>query len=304
MTNVTNYTKAALLRCRYMCGGTDASDCGPDNNASKCEVSFVDQRYRCSNWPHFVTLLNSTIKAVRDSSDKTKVMVHISDWGKAVWFLQMAHSLSVVPFDLFGVSYYQQWGHSYTSGGPLHTLQCNCTWCLSKVIELYPDLPIVIVETAYPFEPYENTFNFTEANADFAFTPQGQAEYLSSLIKVAKDTFGNGGTKPTGVYWWCTECADNYWKNFSGSYYHSALSDHDGVATPAQQAWGSTPLPVSACVKSLEAACPWIEGRCNNCSTCVGEADAVYVYSAMKSTFCVLRPFLRDSVVSQREAGC
>ena len=56
----------------------------------------------------------------------------------------------------------------------------------------YPDVPIVVVETAYPFEPYENAWNFTEQNADFAFTPAGQAEYLSSLIKLAKDTFGAG----------------------------------------------------------------------------------------------------------------
>ena len=70
-----------------------------------------------------------------------------------------------------------------------------------------------------------------------------------------------GGRKPTGVYWWCTECADSYWKNFSGSYYHSALFDHAGVAVPAQKAWGSTPLPPSACVQSLEAACPWVDGK-------------------------------------------
>lgn len=116
VTNATNYTKAALLRCRYMCGSSDASDCGPDNNASQCGVSFVDQEYRCSNWPHFIGLLNSTIKAVRDASSSftsdyttgsspSKVMVHISDWGKVQWFLEMAHSLDVMPFDLFGVSY-------------------------------------------------------------------------------------------------------------------------------------------------------------------------------------------------------
>lgn len=271
-TNATNYTKSALLRCRYMCGSSEASDCGDEHNASACAVSFVDQKYRCSNWPHFVTLLNSTIQAVRDASRLTKVMVHISDWGKAVWFLQMAHSLSVAPFDLFGVSYYQQWGHSYTSGGPLHTLSCNCTWCLSRVMALYPDLPIVIVETAYPFEQYDNTWNFTEQNADFAFSKQGQAQYLSSLIRLARDTFGAGKTKPTGVYWWCTECADRYWSNFSESYYHSALFDHDGVANPAQRAWGKTPLPPSACVQSLEEACPWVNGRCDNCSACVGVA--------------------------------
>jgi hypothetical protein len=40
------------------------------------------------------------------------------------------------------------------------------------------------------------------------------------------------------VYWWCPECADEYWRNFSASYYHSALFDHaTGVANPAQQAW-------------------------------------------------------------------
>ena len=243
-----NDTKPHLLRCRYMCGSTGASDCGPDTlNKSAgwggtCENAFVDEKWHCANWPHFVRLLNATISAVRDASPETKVMVHISDWGKAVWWLQQAQSLSLAPFDLLGVSYYQLWMTSYTSGGPINTLRCKCSWCLSQVQQLWPELPIVIVETTYPFEPYENQFHFNETNADFPFTLQGQHDYLAQLIHVAKTTFGVGG-RPTGVYWWCPECADSCerqsiscllplgvheldlpssfafadWKNFSGS---------------------------------------------------------------------------------------
>jgi arabinogalactan endo-1,4-beta-galactosidase len=256
-----------------MCGASDASDCGPDNNASQCAVSFVDQQYRCSNWPHFVALLNATISAVRDAgAEQTKVMVHVSDWGKAVWWLQMATGLGLAPFDLLGVSYYPQW-HSYTSGGPLNTLRCNCSWCLANVEALYPELSIVLVETMFPFEPYNNTWNWTEPNADFPFTPEGQHEYLQSLLHLAQGTFGTKG-RSTGVYWWCTECADSYWLNFSNSYYHSALFDHDGVANPAQQAWSSSAAAKMQppCALALETSCPWVGGRCENCSTCVASA--------------------------------
>ena len=68
-----------------MCGETASSDCGPDSlNESAgwsgtCAVAFVDRKLHCSNWPHFIQLLNATIKAVRDASPATKVMVHIAD---------------------------------------------------------------------------------------------------------------------------------------------------------------------------------------------------------------------------------
>ena len=55
----TNDTSAHLLRCRYMCGTTGASDCGPDTEnksapggwAGTCATAFVDQQRHCSNWP-------------------------------------------------------------------------------------------------------------------------------------------------------------------------------------------------------------------------------------------------------------
>jgi arabinogalactan endo-1,4-beta-galactosidase len=125
-------------------------------------------------WPVYVpTGMRDTQKNVRGA---------VSDWGKAIWWMQQAESLGLLPFDILGVSYYQQWLTSYTSGGPLNTLQCACSWCLSAVQAAYPRLPIVIVETAYPFEPYANTFNFTETNADFPFTPAGQHHYLARLV--------------------------------------------------------------------------------------------------------------------------
>ena len=128
---------------------------------------------------------------------------------------------------------------------------------------MQPELGTISAETTHPFEPYENKWNFTEPNADFAFTKKGQAEYLTSLLHLAKHTFAVNG-RSTGVYWWCPECADGYWLNFSNSYYHSALFDHSGVANPAQQAWQSDDPQPSACVVALEAACPWVGGQSIN----------------------------------------
>ena len=251
--------------CRHDC--RTLSDCGSEDNVSACAKSYLDGRQRCSNWPRLVGLLNASIGAVRAASPTTKVMVHLSDWGKAIWWLNMAEAAGIAPFDMLGVSYYQQF-RSLTSGGPLNILRCNCSWCLGAVQARWPELPIVIVETSYPFETFDNPWNFTELNSDFEFSPRGQAAYLASLLQLAKESAMGG------VYWWCPECADGYWRDFSSAYFHQALFDHDGVALEAQKAWSKPEASWTECSAALRDACPWSGGRCSNCSACVDGAAA------------------------------
>ena len=127
-------------------------------------------------------------------------MIHISDWGKAQWWLQSAYALRIEQFDILGVSYYEQF-HSLTSGGPINTLRCQCNYCLTAVRDKYPELDIIIVETAFPHEqfagdrpPFNN--NFTQANADFPFTSTGQASYLRSVLRTTLQAFGPSASRP------------------------------------------------------------------------------------------------------------
>lgn len=251
-------------------GGTWRPDdaCGPNNNAQ-------------GNWLHFITLLNATTRAVRVASPSTKIMVHLGNWGTATWWLQNANILRLEPFDVLGVSYYEQFSGP-TYGGPLNILQCNCSYCLSAVMEAYPALPIVIVETAWPRVPFSKfPAGFNETNAAYPFSPEGQFAMLSRLRRLSNRTFSNplDATRrslPTGVYWWCPECITRYW---SGSTYgHQTLFDTDGVALPAQQAWGGGEWGAEEgrCEAALQQACPWAEGRSPGCKSCVaGHAPAL-----------------------------
>jgi len=251
-------------------GGTwqpSGGDCGPDN------AKDAD-----SNWPHLIALVNAGIQAVRSASPHTRVMLHISDWGKVQWWLDAAFHLQIEPFDLVGVSFYEQF-HSLTSGGPLNVLRCDCSYCLRAVRDQYPTLDFVVVETAFPHEPVADPFsnNFTQANADFPFSPAGQESYLRTALRTVNETFGPSALRPratTGVYWWCTECIDNFWVGYSDAYVHQALFDTEGVALPAQQSWGGASSAATApdgCVAALSAACPWsMTGEAPpNCAACV-----------------------------------
>ena len=52
-------------------------------------------------------------------------------------------------------------------------LRCQCQYCLSAVMDAYPHIPIVVVETAYPSSPYDNDRNVTDRDSDFAFSEEG-----------------------------------------------------------------------------------------------------------------------------------
>ena len=238
--------------------------------------------------------MKAGIQAVRSAAPQARVMIHLSDWGKAQWWLDSAYRLDIEPFDILGVSFYEQF-HSITSGGPLNTLRCACNYCLTAVSNQYPELDVIVVETAFPHEPtggngdLEN--NFTQANADFPFTPDGQSAYLRTALRVVTETFGPSERRPhaaTGVYWWCTECIDAYWQGFSDAYVHQALFDEAGVALPAQQAWAGEVPTAAACEAALTDSCGWTAAgespqNCEACVAAVGRTSAACGGSIQRS---------------------
>jgi hypothetical protein len=152
---ITNGMVWSKIDCKQG-GGTwqpSGGDCGPDDGTKAG-----------SNWPHLIALVNAGIRAVRVASPQTRIMIHVSDWGKAQWWLKSAYGVGIENFDILGVSYYEQF-HSITSGGPVNTLRCNCSYCLTAVRDQYPTMDIIIVETAFPHEqfagdrpPFNNNF--------------------------------------------------------------------------------------------------------------------------------------------------
>jgi hypothetical protein len=77
-----------------------------------------------------------------------------------------------------------------------------------------------------------------------------------------------------GVYWWCTECIDQYWSTFSNAYTHQALFNESGVALPAQKVWLEAQPAMDPCVAALSAVCPWTSSGESppQCAHCVSAA--------------------------------
>lgn len=145
------------------------------------------------NWDNFADLLKAGIKGVDEGSGRAprpRIMIHIERSGNydaAVWFFDnlIAHH---VPFDVMGLSYYPMWhGNMATLRGNLHDLALRYR------------KPIIVVETAYNWEPGAMAGSMTGKKADFPESPEGQLAFLRAVdaaVRAIPDGLGQG------VFWW------------------------------------------------------------------------------------------------------
>lgn len=146
------------------------------------------------NFDNLAALVKEGIRAVRDCSPKTLVMLHVDNGGNNEmyrwWFDHMLQQ--GVEFDLIGASYYPYWH------GTLADLQNNL-----NDIALRYDKDILVVETAYAFslEDYDNCENVitTQEQPGYPFTPEGQAKMLGDIMTVIRAVPNGRGI---GVMWW------------------------------------------------------------------------------------------------------
>jgi arabinogalactan endo-1,4-beta-galactosidase len=139
--------------------------------------------------------LNSASAAVRASSGKPKVMVHLETGGdsaKTSNWLRMALANGLIRPDAIGLSYYSQWG------GPLSNVEKT----ISVVANEF-NFPVAIAETAYPnamTAPTKQVLDASKAGlAGFAISTSGQAAYATKSCAVLRSS---AGTKSLGVWWW------------------------------------------------------------------------------------------------------
>jgi len=142
-----------------------------------------------------VGLLNSASSAVRASSGKPKVMIHLETGGdsaKTKSWLTMALANGLTAPDAIGLSYYSQWG------GPLSNLEKS----ISVVTDEF-NLNVAIAETAYPntrTSPTKQVLDSTKAPLPgFSISPSGQAAYATKSCAVLR---AKAGSKSIGVWWW------------------------------------------------------------------------------------------------------
>ena len=188
---------------------------------------------------NLAALVKEGIRAVRDCSPETLVMLHIDRGGDNAlhrwWFDSMLEQ--GVEFDLIGVSYYPYWH------GTLADLQNNL-----DDIALRYNKDIVVVETAYAFtlednDNYENVITAQE-QPGYSFTPEGQAKMLSDIMTIVRAVPNGRGV---GVMWWdatwiavpgngwdpAQPSSGNNWEN-------QALFDYNSRPLPALELLGNS----------------------------------------------------------------
>jgi len=188
----------------------------------KNDLSFVN----------LAMLLKEGIRAVRDCSPETQIMLHLAEGGKndvfRWWFDEITRQ--GVEFNVIGASYYPYWH------GTLVDLQNN----LKDIVERYQK-PVIVVETAYPFteESDDATENIisSQLTDGYPATPEGQKKMLADIMTVVR-AVPNG--KGLGVFWWdatWTAVSGNGWdptdRTSGNNWENQALFDFDDRALPA-----------------------------------------------------------------------
>ncbi len=170
----------------------------------------------------FKSLLRSGIKAVRDHSPNSKIMLHYAGIASgANWFYDKVITLD---YDYIGVSYYPLWhGKDLTELGRTLT-DLNLTY----------KKEVLIAETSYAFTLGWNDYTNNIVGSDnqlllaYPATPTGQKEYLAQIKKIAQ------ASKAKGFCYWGAE-----WVAFKGnqsqegsSWENQAFYDFQNKALP------------------------------------------------------------------------
>ncbi len=135
-----------------------------------------------SNEANFLDLLSTGVKAVRDNSSSTKIIMHYAGIDGSEWFF---NKLDIIDYDIIGLSYYPIWHGK------------NLTQLQSTIASLGTNhnKEVIIAETAYPFTLQWNDFTNNIIGLeeqlilpDYPATPQGQKDYLAKIKEIMVTT--------------------------------------------------------------------------------------------------------------------
>ncbi len=173
-------------------------------------------------WEKFAALLKAGIRGVKKplgAGERVQIMIHIDKGGDAAATRGFFDNLAKqgVPYDMIGLSYYPFWH------GGLDKLRENLNQTALRFGK-----EIVVVETAYPWRPHDETKNMS-----WPMTPQGQEQFLRELVQTVRAAPNGRGR---GVIWWYPESVRTpgltVWKGGD-----VALFDAAGAALPALNAF-------------------------------------------------------------------
>ncbi len=179
-----------------------------------------------AQWEQLARLLKAGVRGVERVAKPGKpplIMIHLANGGStqrtAAFFDQMqAHG---VRYDMIGLSYYPWWH------GTLAQLKDNLNHTAKRFGK-----PIVVVETAYTWQPHEfnpEKHKNLEATMTWPQTPEGQAQFTRDVAEAVRQTPDGLGA---GVVWWHPESIPvegrGVWMRG-----RAALFDDKGRALPA-----------------------------------------------------------------------
>lgn len=187
-------------------------------NETNSEVMQPEGKPKDSiNWERNSYLLNSGIRAVRETSKEVKkniqVMLHIAQPENALWWFKAATANGITDYDWIGLSYYPIWSKVKFDGLPK---------AINTLVTTYKK-KLMIVETAYPYtmddiDKAGNILNEKALLDGYPATPQGQKNYMVKLVQLTLQGGGSGV-----IYWepaWVTSNCKTLWGQ--GSHWDNA----------------------------------------------------------------------------------
>lgn len=181
------------------------------------------------NESQFLGLMESGIRAVRDHSSTSQIMIHFAGHEASDWFYNKMTSLD---YDFIGLSYYPWW-----HGKDMDALQSNMSSLKSKY-----NKEVIIAETSYPFTLGWNDWTNNIVGADehlilpnFPATQKGQKDFLLELKEKIKqaNAFGFCYWAPDWVAWDGTE------SKIGSSWENQALFDFENKETEATEVFSA-----------------------------------------------------------------
>lgn len=197
---VYQYTKNVLSACR-------AARVMPDMVQVGNEVTngLLWPTGKTPNWEAVCRYISAGVRAVREEAQEARVMVHLDNGGNHALYREwFDHYFRLGgDCDVIGLSYYPFWH------GNLAALSAN----MNDIAPRYgKDLIVVETSMGFTMDSYASHEGLAAAERkgmatrpelvekiEYPMTPQGQADFISDLLKVIRDVPEERGK---GFFWW------------------------------------------------------------------------------------------------------
>ena len=247
---VYDYTKSSLLEIQKEHVVVDYVQVGNEitNGMLWPHARLLDENGNRikENYPKFIAILNSGIKACREVYPNAKILIHLESSNKIALYEEVFGELTKagVDYDVIGMSYYPYWH------GSIEELFKNIANCREKFGK---NVMITELGYAFTFQDYllnNNGINQMKVNKEnleaelpYEVSPEGQALFIEDIVSRAKKADIEGI-----MYWeplwrqgegicWASEEGQQYinetGKSTRNEWANQCFFDYDGNKLPA-----------------------------------------------------------------------